>query len=372
MAHLTDPPPRLTELRSRPAARDRRGGRARAWRRIRRSDPRRPSELMLGRAAALGAVPAAPAGHAGPRARRGWPRRHDAPARQPRPPRPWSGATRMAGGGGVAGGRDPPPPQRRPRRRRRRAARAARRVAAGVSAALRSRRAVVAAALGFLLAGGSGSPPRNGSPTRLPRATWNCPSRPPGGICRAPRRFPGWRSRSRSRWHGPGDAPPPARCWRARSSANGPSLLPASLRRRSSRKLPRADAVQPRRRLQAYRYEGVPSAGRQRDADGVCGPDHGGGGDDRLHGPAPAGAGRATTCEQIAATLELNGASAYRSRPERAVRVGADAHVRSLQSAAARAARACVRRRARPRRRRRRRRSPPPTARRRARWHACR
>jgi hypothetical protein len=132
-------------------------------------------------------------------------------------------------------------------------------------------------------------------------------------------------------------------------SASGPSLLPAALTAALSGALPRPEPVQ-LGTLQAYRYSGVSVHGLAGPLTLYAVPTTGGVVTIACLGSAPAGA--AVQCAQIAATLKLNGATAFGLAPTQgyatalgsafgALRSAVDAgttHLHAASSASAQAA----------------------------------
>ncbi len=314
LAHLSEPPPRLSELRADlPAAMDEIVARGMA------KDPaQRPAsagELMLMARRALGAAPEGSAADASAQTRRhpgaGSPTRTPGAAVGGDP-----GATRLAGAAmpaaGAAGGRT----VESPARTRMESAAGGGRFALAVLGA-----AVLAVALGLLLGGGSGG---SGAKFGNSASAGNVELSFPAGwqhLASAPA-IPGLSfSQPLALAQGGQGAAGSGSAAGASSqrllagevsSASGPSLLPGSFAAVLTGALPRPELVR-LGSLQAYRYSGLSVRGLTEPLTLYAVPTAGGVVTIACLGSTASGP--ATQCAQIAATLKLNGTTAFGLAP---------------------------------------------------------
>jgi serine/threonine-protein kinase len=306
LAHLSEPPPRLSELRADlPAAMDEVIARGMAKEPAER--PASAGELMLMARRALGAAPEGSAGDASAQTRLrpnvGSPTRAPGVGAGGDP-----SATRMAGAavpmGGAASGRT----VESPARTRAGGAAGGSRFALAVLGA-----AVLAVALGLLLGGGSGSSGTSfgnsasaGSVELSFPASWQ-------HLASAPT-IPGL-TFSQPLALGQGGAAASASAQRlvaGQVSASGPSLLPSAFAGNLSGALPRPEAVR-LGEVQAYRYSGLSVRGMSGPLTLYAVPTSGGVATIACLGATASGP--ATQCAQIAATLKLSGAKAFGLAP---------------------------------------------------------
>jgi hypothetical protein len=309
LAHLTEPPPRLSEVRADlPAAMDEVVAEGMA------KDPEdRPAsagELMLKARRALGVAPEGAAPGASAEETRLRPAT-GSPTRAPRKSgRGDAGATRMAGAAaapGAVGARTVESSA---------AARAGGAAGGGRFALAVLAVAVLAAAVGLLLGGGSsgsgdtfGNSASAGNIELSFPATWQ-------RLAGAPA-IPGLTfSQPLALVLGPpasaSNASSSQRLIAGEVSASGPSLLPAAFAATVSGALPRPEPVR-LGALQAYRYRGLSVRGLAGPLTLYAAPTANGVATVACLSPSTAGA--TTQCSQIAATLKLNGTTAFELAP---------------------------------------------------------
>jgi hypothetical protein len=315
LAHLSEPPPRLSEVRADlPAAMD--GVVARGMAKDPEDRPAAAGELMLEARRALGAAPdASPSASADTRLRP----TAGTPTRGPRTTAPGGpGATRLAGaaagaagaGGASAGESAAAPPL------------AGTRVSTGagrgifVPVALAA--AVLAAVVGFLLGGGSGGSGETFSDSAssgylelsFPSGWQRLASAPaiPGLVFSQPLAL----APSSTATAGASGQ----RLVAGEVSAAGPSLLPAGFTAALAGALPRAEPVQ-LGTLQAYRYSGLSVHGLAAPLTLYVVPTAGGVATVAClsSSSSSSSSGPAAQCSQIAATLKLNGTTAFGLAP---------------------------------------------------------
>jgi hypothetical protein len=332
LAHLSEPPPRLSEVRSDlPAAMD--DVVARGMAKAPEDRPASAGELMLEARRALGAAPdASPSASADTRLRP----TAGTPTRGPRTAAPSDpGATRLAGaatgavgaGGASAGASAAAPPL------------AGTRVSTGAGrgrflpVALAA--AVLAAVVGFLLGGGSGGSSETFSDSAsagylelsFPSSWQRLASAPaiPGLAFSQPLALASSASAT-----GASDQ----RLIAGEVSASGPSLLPAGFTASLAGALPHPEPVQ-LGTLQAYRYSGLSVHGLAGPLTLYAVPTAGGVATVACLSSSSSSSAPTAQCSQIAATLKLNGTTAFGLAPSAQYAAALGRTFATLRSAAA-------------------------------------